>query len=237
MQYTDTDPNIPIIYEDDQLLVIDKPHKLLSQPDHTDDPDVTTLCKHYLNTQTKHTGHSYLGLLHRLDRPVGGLMILAKTKNAANDLSRQIRDRTVRKTYWAVVSGITPANGFLSHYLQKRNTHNVVDVVPGDASEAKEAILSYRKISERDQLSLLAVYLQTGRPHQIRVQLAHEEFPIWGDYKYGPSSQPGGRSMGLRSIQIAFDHPKTGREMEFRLRPPEQEPWTLFDHAIQAQFQ
>ena len=215
-----------IIFEDSYLLVIDKPHGLLSQPDQTGDPDVVSLCKHYLSDKTG-TRNPYVGSLHRLDRPVGGLMMLAKTRKAARDLSKQMRDRLVQKTYHAIVTGRPPSNGVLTHFLIKNKQTNVVQTASRDQEGGKEATLSFVKIKSVDDLSLLSIHLQTGRTHQIRVQLAAEGYPVWGDYKYG-REQPDGRSIALRSVALAFNHPENKKEMQFELEPGIRPPWPKF---------
>ncbi|HEX6981474.1 MAG TPA: RluA family pseudouridine synthase [Balneolaceae bacterium] len=225
MKHTNTNPDIPIIFEDDHLLVIDKPVNMLSQKDHTGDPDVVSKCKEYLRKSGSHT--PYLGLLHRLDRPVGGLMLLAKSRKAANVLSRQMRDNIVQKTYWVVITGDAPRNGVLTHYLLKDRQTNIVKAVSGDQKKAKKAVLSFSKLEEADQLQLLSIHLQTGRPHQIRVQLSSEGYPIWGDYKYG-LNQTDGREIALRAVELIFEHPVKKQEMRFELLPPKIEPWSLF---------
>lgn len=230
MKYTDTDPNIPIVYEDDHLMVINKPHNLLSQEDHTGDPDVLRLCKRYLSQSHKGSGGNYLGLVQRLDRPVGGLMMLAKHSRAAQELSRQIRDRLVQKTYLTVVHGNPPANGVLTHYLLKDRRDNVVQTVSAENKQAKKAVLSFARLQHSEHLSLLSVHLQTGRPHQIRVQLSAEGYPIWGDYKYGTQHKPDGRTIALRATELIFEHPKTKKEMRFELLPPDQDPWNRFTY-------
>lgn len=229
MKQTQTDPNIPIIYEDEHLLIIEKPAGVLSQEDHTGDPDVLTLCKQYLS---RSQNNPFLGLIHRLDRPVSGLMILAKNRNAANNLSKQVCDRTIQKTYWAITTGSPPRNGVLTHRLHKNSDTNIVEVVTGNQEEGKRAELSFAKLEESDNLHLLSVHLQTGRPHQIRVQLAHEGYPIWGDYKYG-RNQPDGRTMALRAVELVFKHPHTTQHVQFELAPPSESPWTQFSIAHQ----
>lgn len=229
MNYTDTVPNIPIVYEDRHLLVIDKPHNLLSQEDHTGDPDVLRLCKLYLKKKENKSGSIYLGLVQRLDRPVGGLMVLAKTSRVAKDLSKQIHDRLVQKTYRAVVHGKPPANGVLTHYLLKNRQTNVVETVSSNNKKAKKAVLSFARLQMADHLSLLSVHLQTGRPHQIRVQLSTEGYPIWGDYKYGTQNKPEGRTIALRASELFFEHPISKKDMRFELSPPDEEPWSRFN--------
>lgn len=230
MKQAQTNPNIPIIFEDDDLLIIDKPAGVLSQEDHTGDPDVLSLLKQYLGRSQNST--PYLGLIHRLDRPVSGLMLLAKNKNTADHLSKQLRDRTMQKTYWAVTSGIPPQNGVLTHYLNKNRHKNIVEVVSDNNPKGKQAELSFAVLEKSDDLNLLSIHLQTGRPHQIRVQLADEGYPIWGDYKYG-LSQPDGRSMALRAVELAFRHPQTKQQIQFELAPPNEHPWTQFSIAHQ----
>lgn len=230
MKYTQTNPDIPIVFEDNHLLVIDKPHNLLSQEDHTGDPDVLTLCKAYLKKEHNKSGNVYMGLVHRLDRPVGGLMLLAKTSKAAQRLSQQMRDRLIQKTYWAITHGKPPANGVLTHYLLKNRQTNVVETVSATNKHGKKAILSFSKLRETDDLNLLSVHLQTGRPHQIRVQLSAEGYPIWGDYKYGIQNKPDGRTIALRAVELVFEHPTTKEEMRFELPPPDAEPWKKFSY-------
>lgn len=229
-KYTGTDPNIPIVFEDNHVIVIDKPHNVLSQEDHTGDPDVLRLCKAYLKKEQNKSGSVYLGLVQRLDRPVGGLMVLAKNSKAARQLSKQMRDRLIQKTYWTVVHGEAPPNGMLTHYLLKNRQTNIVETVSPDNKQGKKAILSFAKLQQADQLSLLSVHLQTGRPHQIRVQLSAEGYPIWGDYKYGTQNKPDGRTIALRSTKLIFEHPTTKEEMRFELLPPDEEPWDRFTY-------
>lgn len=225
---TETQPNISIIFEDKHLLVIDKPHNLLSQKDHTGDPDVATLCKAYLKRTSK---SGYLGLIHRLDRPVGGLMLLAKTPQAARALSKQMRDRLIQKTYWAIVWGSPPSNGMLTHFLQKNDQSNTVQSVPKSNSKGKKAVLTFTRLQEKNGQSLLSIHLQTGRPHQIRVQLSEEGFPIWGDYKYGKQAKPDGRTIALRSTELIFEHPHSGSQKRFTLLPDDVVPWNQFDYS------
>lgn len=229
MEHTQTDPDIPIIYEDQHILVIDKPHNLLSQKDQTGDPDAHSLCKEYLSDKESGLDSIYLGLIHRLDRPVGGLMMFAKSSRAADKLSRQLRDQTIQKTYWAVSYGDPPENGVLTHNLIKDRDKNIVEVVPESQKEGKTAQLSFARLEKNEPLNLLALHLQTGRPHQIRVQLSSEGYPIWGDYKYDTVNQPDGRTMALRAVKLSFDHPLNEEPIWLELPPPKIEPWSRFD--------
>lgn len=155
--------------------------------------------------------------------------MLAKTPQAASKISQQMRDRLVQKTYYAIVQGNPPANGLLTHYLLKNKQTNIVEIVPKSNRNGKRAMLSFAKRKEKEycELSLLSIHLQTGRPHQIRVQLAAEGYPIWGDYKYG-REQPDGRTIALRAAELVFNHPVTKKEMRFELNRPCIEPWDLF---------
>lgn len=227
---TKTKPNIPIIYEDNHLLVIDKPAGVLSQEDHTNDPDVLRLCKQYIKKKYKKPGDVWLGLVHRLDRPVSGLMVLAKTSKAASRLSEEVRKNRMNKTYWALVNGMTPMEASLKHYLDKDRKTNLVKAFNSKKGKAKEARLSFKTLKQSKDYSIVEVNLETGRPHQIRVQLGKIGHPIFGDYKYGEDNTGPGKSMGLRSMKLSFKHPTLDKIMNFSVKPPKQQPWDLFDY-------
>ncbi len=226
MNKTDTDPDIEILYEDNHLLAISKPKGLLSQEDYSGDPDVLTLCKAYLKKKYDKPGNVYLGLLHRLDRPVSGVMLLAKTSKAASRISEQIRKRTIKKRYLAIVHGEPDKQGFYTHYLVKDQNNNIVKSVPESVKGAKKAELIYRTLQTREKLSLMELSLITGRAHQIRVQFAEEEHPLWGDHKYGNSE---GNEIALHAFQYQIDHPTLKKEQIFQSKPPESYPWSIFD--------
>lgn len=225
MKTTQTDPDIKIIHEDNHLLVVHKPSGLLSQEDHTGDPDILTLCKEYLKKKYNKPGKVFLGLLHRLDRPVSGVMVFAKTSKAASRISEQIRSRTIKKRYLAIVEGDPPPNGYLTHYLKKDPKTNRVTVVKPDDSQAKEAQLIFQRLETIEGLSLLQVDLITGRPHQIRVQLSAEGYPIRGDQKYGTAGQS---TPALHAFELKFEHPTLKKEVNFRANPPETGLWNKF---------
>lgn len=227
---TRTKPDIPIIYEDNHLLVIDKPAGLLSQEDHTGDPDVLNLCKKYIKKKYNKPGEAWMGLVHRLDRPVSGLMVLAKTSKAASRLSEQIRSHNIDKIYWAMVEGRTPFEGILEHHLAKDSRSNHVKAFKSKKAFTKPAKLHYRTLKQNANYSLVEVDLITGRPHQIRVQFAEEGFPLWGDYRYGERNKRQGKKLGLRAVKLSFQHPTKKEIMEFSAPVPNDQPWNFFDY-------
>lgn len=226
MKSTSTDPNINILFEDNHLLAIDKPAGVLSQEDRSGNPDVLTLCKAYLKEEYKKPGNVFLGLLHRLDKPVSGVMLLAKTSKAASRISKQIRERSVNKTYLAVVEGNTPKNGFYSHYLEKNKKSNRVRVVSDKRKQAKEAQLTFQTVSTTNNLSVVKINLLTGRPHQIRVQFSQEGFPIWGDELYGT---PRKESIALHAYRLTVTHPTLNTSLSLSTNPPAKKPWNGFN--------
>ena len=230
MKTTRTRPDIPIIFEDNHLLVIDKPAGVLSQEDHTNDPDVLTLCKKYIKREYNKQGNVWLGLVHRLDRPVSGLMVLAKTSKAASRLSEQVRNHTIKKVYWALVYGMTKESDTLIHFLEKDSKSNTVRAYNSKKGRAKKAELSYHLIKQNAHYSVVKIDLKTGRPHQIRVQLAKIGHPIWGDYKYGEKDTGPGKELALRAMQIQFKHPTKGKMLTFGSKKPKKQPWDNFDY-------
>lgn len=225
---------IRIIYEDNHLLVAVKPQNMLSQADNTGDDDILTLLKEYLKKKYNKPGNVYLGLVHRLDRPVGGVMIFARTSKAASRLSEQVRIRDFDKTYLAIARGrFKSRSGMLEHFLVKDEKTNIVSVAASEGNGAKKALLDYEVIGEKDELSLVRIKLHTGRSHQIRVQFSASGHPLLGDRKYGNESGNGnGRQpehIALWSAEIACRHPVTKEEMIFSCNPPEEFPWNMFE--------
>jgi len=225
MQYTGTTPDIPIIFEDNHLLVVYKPAGLLSQEDHTGRPDLLNLCKNYIRTEYNKPGKVFLGLLHRLDRPVSGVMVFAKTSKSASRISEQIRSQKVRKRYRAVVYGNPPPNGVLEHYLEKDKQKNMSRIVRQPTRQSKKAKLSFTTISSTKSLSLVDINLETGRSHQIRVQFAEIGSPIWGDKRYGKEESG---LISLHAYSFKLEHPTLNKKMVFKAELPKNTPWNLF---------
>lgn len=225
---TGTTPDIEIIYEDNHLLAVNKPSGLLSQKDYTKQPDVLTLCKEYLKKEYNKPGEAFLGLLHRLDKPVSGVMLMAKTSKSASRISRQIRERSVEKNYLAIVEGSAPKNGFLNHFLKKDSKTNTVSIVDANTKGGKESQLTYQTIAKKNNLSIVKIHLLTGRPHQIRVQFSGEGYPIWGDKKYG-NNQSG--TIALHAYQLIITHPTLKKSLPIQATPPNSLPWNYFSTA------
>jgi len=225
-----------ILFEDNHILVAVKPAGVLSQSDSSGAPDMLTLLKSYLVEKYHKPGEAYLGLLHRLDRPVRGVMVFAKTGKCASRISEQIRNRTVGKKYRAVVYGaFEEEKGEIRSFLLKDPKTNLVKVYKdkGNApKDAKECFLEYEVIGKGRiagvPVSLLSVTLHTGRSHQIRAQLASIGHPIVGDRKYGSGPNRFAGDILLESYHLEFDHPVSKERVVFELPLSEEEPWNQF---------
>lgn len=211
--------DLKIIYEDEQLIVCLKPAGVATQTKRLGQPDMESLLKTY---RVRKGEVPYIGVVHRLDQPVAGVMVFAKTKEAAADLSRQVQTKAADKFYYAVTDGV-PAEekGTLEAYLLRDGKTNTSKAVKEDTSGAKKATLSYEVLAEDGEQAVLKIRLDTGRHHQIRVQLAHAGYPIVGDRKYNTNaaaSSDGG--LKLCSYKIGFMHPKTHKKLEFEIENP-----------------
>ena len=221
---------VKVIYEDNHLLVVEKPVYILSQGDDTNDKDMVNLLKQYVKEKYNKPGNVYIGLVHRLDRPVGGAMVFAKTSKAAPRLSEQVRNKTFKKTYRAVIHGtMNKESDTLKDYLYKNKKTNMVSVVNKNHKDAKNAELSYETLDNKNNFSLVEIDLKTGRPHQIRVQFASRRHPLFGDQRYGQNVNKVGQQISLWSYKIEIEHPTTKEKMEFICEPPKEYPWDLFE--------
>lgn len=219
-----------IVYEDNHLLVVIKPQNVASQGDSSQDENILDLLKEFIKKRDNKPGNVFVGLVHRLDRPTGGVMVFAKTSKCASRLSEQMQSGSFEKEYFAVVGGVPKEKrGHLEHYLKKDESTNIVHIVPQLTTDAKLAILDYETLESNDQMSLLKVKLQTGRGHQIRVQLNAIGNAIVGDQKYGIKANC---DMALWAYKLKFDHPITKERMCFICEPPKAEPWTRFDISL-----
>ncbi|MGI6199917.1 MAG: RluA family pseudouridine synthase [Christensenellales bacterium] len=227
---------IDILYEDNHVLVAVKPPFMPVQADPSGDPDMLSILKEYVRVKYNKPGEAYLGLVHRLDRPVGGALVFARTSKAAARLSKSLQTRDMRRAYLAVIQGrMAAAEGQLVDHLIKNTRTNMVSVVSPDAPGAKKAVLHYWALAqgERDgqPISLVMIQLGTGRGHQIRVQMAHCGHPLVGDMRYGGRQKPG-TPIALWAAGLSFTHP-TRREERLRYiaPPPAREPFDRFDIA------
>ena len=217
---------IKILYEDNHIIVVEKPVNILVQADITKDIDLLTLIKKYLKEKYNKPGNVYLGLVHRLDRPVGGVMVLAKTSKAAARLSEMIRNSSFKKTYLAVVRGNLKGNGeFVDNIVSDEFKVSI------DAS-GKIVKLKYQVIASAQNLSLVKISLITGRKHQIRAQFAYHGYPLWGDQKYNDNASSG-EQIALWAVNIKFKHPTRDEIMNFTSLPNlEKYPWSLFKKDV-----
>ena len=200
-----------ILYEDNHLIVAEKRPNILSQSDITGDYDMLSILKEYIKEKYKKPGNVYLGLVHRLDRPTGGIMVFARTSKAAERLSKQIQDKKFDKRYLAVINGIlNEKEGILEDYILKQDSNSIID------KSGKYAKLSYKVLEEKNNLSLLDIKLDTGRHHQIRVQFASRNYPLYGDQRYGKEDK---KQLALYAYYLSFYHPTTKEKLEFKLVP------------------
>lgn len=218
-------PKINIIYEDNHLLVVEKPVNIPVQEDISKDIDMITILKNYRIKKEKKKGDAYIGLVHRLDRPVGGIMVFAKTSKAASRLSEEIRNNTFHKTYLAVVEGYPSQKGKLEDYLIKNKEKNISTITTKE--KGKYSALEYQVLKEKDHLSLIKINLITGRSHQIRVQFSSRNHPLVGDTKYGHNSN-NNINIALFAESITFTHPTTKEPLTFALNKPNRYPFNIF---------
>ena len=225
---------LQVLYEDNHIIVVVKPQNIPTQEDESKDKDMLTIVKEYIKEKENKPGNVYVGLVHRLDRPTGGVMVFAKTSKAASRLSTQMTQGEFHKRYLTVVLGKPREKRLkLINFLQKNARTNTVQVVPELTSGAKRAELEYNVLDHNDKVSLVEVDLFTGRSHQIRVQMKHIGCPVYGDVKYGGDKLAKGHNLALWAYELKFVHPTTKENMTFKVYPPEDKiPWKVFDLNI-----
>lgn len=225
---------LEVLYEDNHILVVVKPQNVPTQADSSKDVDMLSVVKQYLINKHDKPGDAFVGLVHRLDRPTGGVMVFAKTSKAAQRLCERIKDGTFEKQYLCVTCGEPKQKkARLEHYLKKNEEKNIVMVTPMLTEGAKRAELEYSVLETIQNFSLVKVNLYTGRSHQIRVQMSTIGYPLFADAKYGADLKTCRNRLGLWATQIRFPHPTTKEIMTFICYPPVDEvPWKAFNVAL-----
>lgn len=221
-----------ILYEDNHIIVVIKEPRIPSQADKTKDADMLTIIKQYIKAKYQKPGNVYLGLVHRLDRSVGGVMVFAKTSKAAARLSEQVRNKTVSKSYIAIVKGkMENEKGNMQDYLVKNERLNKSTVTDKNNKKAKYAELDYETIyyDKVRNMSLVKINLKTGRHHQIRVQFSSRGHSLCGDTKYGTRSRTG--ELALWSYKLEFNHPTTKERLSFKYIPEATGVWSILKNV------
>ena len=219
-----------ILYEDNHILVVLKPQMTACCPDESKDDNLFDQIKNYIKITYNKPGNVYLGLVHRLDRPTGGVMVYAKTSKAAARLTEGLQAGEFEKKYLTVLCGAPDTErGILSNYLRKNTVNNMVYICTPTEDGAKYAELDYKVVEDKGKYSLVEVRLHTGRTHQIRVQMAGISHPVYGDMRYGGALAQKGK-LALWAYSLSFLHPTTKERLKFIAFPPETEiPWKAFD--------
>lgn len=218
-----------ILYEDNHIIVVLKPQMVPCCPDESGDSNLFECVKEYIRVTYSKQGNVFLGLVHRLDRPTGGVMVFAKTSKAAARLSEKMKNGGFEKKYYAVLCGVpSKKKALLENYLRKNSVNNMVYVCTQTEEGAKFASLEYEIKEERAGLSLADITLHTGRTHQIRVQTSSINCPVYGDMRYGGKKAVKGK-LALWAYSLRFTHPTTGESLKFIIEPPKEDtPWKLF---------
>jgi 23S rRNA pseudouridine1911/1915/1917 synthase len=218
-----------VLYEDNHLIIVNKRASDLVQGDSTGDEPLDAAVKQYIREKYNKPGDVFLGVVHRLDRPVSGCVVYARTSKALTRLNELFRTRDVKKSYWAIVTERPPAEeGVLRSFLKKNEQQNKSYVYDKEVKGSKEANLSYRIIGRSSSFYLLEIDLQTGRHHQIRAQLAAAGCPVRGDLKYGSKRSNEGGGISLHARRISFIHPVKKEEINVEAPLPEDKVWRLF---------
>ena len=224
--------NLKVLFEDNHIIVVEKPVNIPSQGDKTGDINMLTIIKKYIKEQYNKPGDVYLGLVHRLDRPTGGVMVFARTSKSASRLSEQVRDKKMHKKYLCIVDGkMESQTGSMRDFLLKNEKNNISKVVKEGTKNAKEAVLDYEVVKYNDQInmSVVKVDLHTGRHHQIRVQFASRGHSLSGDQKYGTRGR--GKQLALWAYSLSFIHPTTKEELTFEDYPEIVGSWKILEEV------
>lgn len=218
-----------ILYEDNHLIILNKEPSEIVQGDKTGDEPLSEKLKSFLKIKYNKPGNVFLGVIHRLDRPVSGAVVFAKTSKALSRMNELLKKRELKKTYWAIVKNPPPAHeGQLIHHLVRNKKKNKTYVSKNPSKNSKEAILNYKLLKQSNEYFLLEIDLKTGRHHQIRAQLSAIGCPIKGDLKYGfPRSNPDA-SVSLHARKVSFIHPVSHKQIEVIAPPPEDPLWDFF---------
>ena len=229
-------PNFSILYEDNHIIVVLKPQMVACCGDDSKDENLLDMIKEYVKVKYNKPGNVYIGLIHRLDRPTGGVMVYAKTSKAASRLSEGMRNGEFEKKYLTVLCGsLSEQRGTLNNYLKKNTVNNMVYICTETEEGAKLATLDYKVLEDKMKYTLVEVRLHTGRTHQIRVQMSGISHPVFGDMRYGGALAQKGK-LALWAYSLSFLHPITKERMKFVACPPEDEtPWKAFDLAAVTQ--
>lgn len=225
--------NPVILYEDNHIIVALKPQNMPSCDDESKDLSLLGALKQMIKVRDNKPNNVYLGLVHRLDRPTGGVMVFAKTSKAAGRLSEQMKAGDFQKVYYATLVGtLNVKEQTLTNYLKKNAINNMVYVCGQTVEGAKKAELNYKVIEEKNGLSFVRVNLHTGRSHQIRVQMSNLGYPVYGDMRYGGENAVKG-NLALWAASLSFTHPVTKERLCFKVEPPKElSPWKIFDTAV-----
>lgn len=220
---------LTVLYEDNQIIVVVKPQNVPTQADESKDEDMLSKVKAYVKEKYNKEGDAFIGLVHRLDRPTGGIMVFARNSKSAKRLSEQFQTHNVKKVYYAITNGVVKTKfQKLVNYLKKDEKENIVKIVPMSEQGAKKAELVYNYLEDDGKTSLLEVEILTGRSHQIRLQLANIGHSLVGDVKYGKEKGKTSR-LGLWAGRLEFDHPVNKQRMVFIACPDSANlPWKSF---------
>ncbi len=222
-----------VLYEDNHLLIVNKPAKAIVQGDKTGDMPLVDKYKGYLKKKYDKPGNVFLGVTHRLDRPTSGIVIFAKTSKALSRINQMLQQKKIQKYYWAVTENkLHPNQAQLVHYLKRNSKQNKSYASPNETPNTKKAVLNYRFLTKSNRYYLYEVELITGRHHQIRAQLSFEKAIIKGDLKYGAKTSNPDGSIHLHARKIVFEHPVSKKNIQLIAPVPQEKLWLFFEGEV-----